>query len=77
MNFFKKIRKSFKSSFPYELLKNYFPKVNYSFSETYGEDLFVNYFFKDSKKGFYVDIGCNLPKVDPLHIHYIRKGGMV
>ena len=74
MNFLKKIRKSLKSSFPYELLKNYFPKVNYSFSETYGEDLFVNYFFKDLKKGFYVDIGCNLPKSGSLTYSLYKKG---
>ena len=77
MNFLKKIRKSLKSSFPYELLKNYFPKVNYSFSETYGEDLFVNFFFKDLKKGFYVDIGCNLPKSGSLTYSLYKKGGMV
>ena len=74
MNFLKKIRKSLKSSFPYELLKNYFPKVNYSFSETYGEDLFVNFFFKDLKKGFYVDIGCNLPKSGSLTYSLYKKG---
>ncbi|MBD22768.1 MAG: hypothetical protein CL572_03790 [Alphaproteobacteria bacterium] len=74
MNFFKKIRKAIKSSFLYEVLKNYFPKVNKSFSETYGEDLFVNYFFKDLKKGFYVDIGCNLPKSGSLTYMLYKKG---
>ena len=74
MSFFKKIRKSIKSSFFYDVIKNFFPKTNKSFSETFGEDLFVNYFFKDLKKGFYVDIGCNLPKSGSLTYSLYKKG---
>ena len=59
---FKKIRKSLKRTFVYELIQNYIGKSKKSFSENFGEDLFVNYFFQSKKIGFYVDIGCNLPK---------------
>ena len=61
---FKKIRKKFKSSFLYDLFINFKGEYKKSYSESFGEDLFVLYFFKNIKKGFYVDIGCNLPKVD-------------
>ena len=74
MSFLKKIRKSIKSSYLYDVFRNFFPKTNKSFSETYGEDLFVNYFFKDLKKGFYVDIGCNLPKSGSLTYALYKKG---
>ena len=74
MNFFKKIRKKVKASFPYEVLKNYFPKKKKSFAETFGEDLFVDFFFKNKKVGFYIDVGCNLPKSGSLTYSLYRKG---
>ena len=74
MSFLKKIRKSIKSTYLFDVFRNFFPKTNKSFSETYGEDLFVNYFFKDLKKGFYVDIGCNLPKSGSLTYALYKKG---
>ncbi len=74
MSFFKKIRKSIKSSFLYDVIRNYFPKINKSFSENFGEDLFVNYFFAGLKEGFYVDVGCNLPKNGSLTYLLYKKG---
>ena len=71
---FKKIRKKIKSSFLYELIKNYFGEYKKSYSESFGEDLFVNYFFQKKKKGFYVDIGCNLPKSRSLTYLLYKKG---
>ncbi len=62
LNMLKKIRKKFKSSFLYDLFINFKGEYKKSYSESFGEDLFVLYFFKNIKKGFYVDIGCNLPK---------------
>ena len=74
MSFFKKIRKSIKSSFLYDVIRNYFPKINKSFSENFGEDFFVNYFFAGLKEGFYVDVGCNLPKNGSLTYLLYKKG---
>ena len=62
LNMLKKIRKKFKSSFLYDLFINFKGEYKKSYSESFGEDLFVLYFFKNITKGFYVDIGCNLPK---------------
>ena len=63
---FKKVRKNLKSSFFYYLFTNFFGKYKKSYSENFGEDLFVDFFFKEFKKGFYVDVGCNLPKTSSL-----------
>ena len=71
---FKKFRKKLKSSYLYDLLTNYFGKYKKSYSENFGEDLFVNYFFKDVKEGFYIDIGCNLPKNSSLTYLLYKKG---
>ena len=71
---FKKFRKKLKSSYLYNLLTNYFGKYKKSYSENFGEDLFVNYFFKDVKEGFYIDIGCNLPKNSSLTYLLYKKG---
>ena len=71
---FKKIRKKFKSSFFYELIINLFGKYNKSYAESFGEDLFVDYFFQQKKKGFYVDIGCNLPKSRSLTYLLYKRG---
>ena len=60
--YLKKIRKKIKSTFIYDAFKNFFSESKTSYAETFGEDLFVESFFKNIKKGFYVDIGCNLPK---------------
>ena len=70
----KKLRKKIKSSYFYDLLINFFGKYQKSYSENFGEDLFVNFFFKNSKKGFYVDIGCNLPKNSSLTYLLYKKG---
>ena len=70
----KKIRKKIKSSFFYELIKNYFGEYKKSYSESFGEDLFVDYFFQHKKKGFYVDIGCNLPKSRSLTYLLYKRG---
>ena len=70
----KKIRKKLKSSFLYELFLNLKGKYNKSYSESFGEDLFVQYFFKNIESGFYVDIGCNLPKSRSLtYLLYKKK----
>ena len=71
---FKKFRKKIKSLFFFDLVKNYFGKYKKSYSENFGEDLFINFFFKDVKKGFYVDIGCNLPKNSSLTYLLYKKG---
>ena len=71
---FKKFRKKIKSLFFYDLVTNYFGKYKKSYSENFGEDLFINFFFKDVKKGFYVDIGCNLPKNSSLTYLLYKKG---
>ena len=71
---FKKIRKKIKSSFFYELIINSFGKYNKSYAESFGEDLFVDYFFQQKKKGFYVDIGCNLPKSRSLTYLLYKRG---
>ena len=47
--------------------------IKKSYSESFGEDLFVLYFFKNIKKGFYVDIGCNLPKSRSLTSYFIKN----
>ncbi len=70
----KKVRKNFKSSYFYDLLTNFFGKYKKSYSENFGEDLLVNFFFKELKKGFYVDIGCNLPKNSSLTYLLYKKG---
>jgi|TARA_B100000287_G_scaffold191943_1_gene181096 FkbM family methyltransferase len=70
---FKKIRKKFKSSFLYDLFINFKGEYKKSYSESFGEDLFVLYFFKNIKKGFYVDIGCNLPKSRSLTFLLYKK----
>ncbi len=70
----KKIRKTIKISFIYELLRNYFGSYKKSYAESFGEDLFVEYFFRNSNIGFYVDIGCNLPKSRSLtYLLYKKK----
>ena len=74
ISMFKKIRKKIKSSFLYQLTINFFGEYNRSFSESFGEDLFVNYFFQQKKKGFYVDIGCNLPKSRSTTYLLYKKG---
>ena len=71
----KKIRKKIKSSFLYELFLNFKGKYNKSYSESFGEDLFVQYFFKNIESGFYVDIGCNLPKSRSLTYLLYKKNG--
>ena len=70
----KKVRKNLKSSFFYNLFTNFFGKYKKSYSENFGEDLFVNFFFKEFKKGFYVDVGCNLPKTSSLTYLLYKKG---
>ena len=70
----KKVRKSFKSLYIYELITNFFGKYKKSYSENFGEDLFVDFFFKKLKKGLYVDIGCNLPKNSSLTYLLYKKG---
>ncbi len=71
---FKRIRKSIKLSFIYELLKNYFGDYKKSYADSFGEDLFVEYFFRNLDIGFYVDIGCNLPKSRSLtYLLYKKK----
>ncbi len=70
---FKKIRKKFKYSFLYDLFINFKGEYKKSYSESFGEDLFVLYFFKNIKKGFYVDIGCNLPKSRSLTFLLYKK----
>ena len=70
----KKVRKKIKSSFFYELIKNYFGEYKKSYSENFGEDLLVDFFFKEFKKGFYVDVGCNLPKTSSLTYLLYKKG---
>ena len=72
---FKKVRKNLKSSYLYNLLTNFFGNHKKSYSESFGEDLFVDFFFKEFEKGFYVDVGCNLPKPLLLLIFSIKKGG--
>tara|TARA_B100000287_G_scaffold433008_1_gene493669 strand:- start:2406 stop:3128 length:723 start_codon:yes stop_codon:yes gene_type:complete len=70
----KKIRKKFKSSFLYEFFLNIIGVYHKSYSESFGEDLFVKYFFRDIKKGYYVDIGCNLPKSRSLTFLLYKAG---
>ena len=70
----KKVRKNLKSSFFYNLFTNFFGKYKKSYSENFGEDLFVDFFFKEFKKGFYVDVGCNLPKTSSLTYLLYKKG---
>lgn len=71
--YLKKIRKKIKSTFIYDVVKNFFSESKTSYAETFGEDLFVESFFKDFKKGFYVDIGCNLPKKGSLTFKLYKK----
>ena len=70
----KKIRKKFKSTFFYELIINLFSTYKKSYAESFGEDLFVDYYFQQKKKGFYVDIGCNLPKSRSLTYLLYKRG---
>ena len=71
---FKKIRKKIKSTFFYELIINLFSTYKKSYAESFGEDLFVDYYFQQKKKGFYVDIGCNLPKSRSLTYLLYKRG---
>ena len=66
MSFFKKIRKKIKSSFFYSIIQNLFFKPLRSYSECFGEDLFIKNYFKNIEDGFYVDVGCNQPKINSL-----------
>lgn len=74
MSLFKIIRKKIKSSFFYNIIQNYTFKPLYSYSDSFGEDLFVNNYFSDKRSGFYIDIGCNLPKSNSLTYLLHKKG---
>ncbi len=69
----KKFRKKIKSSLFYEIIRNYFVKSIPSYSESFGEDIFIDLFFKDLSKGFYLDIGCNLPKKGSLSYKLYKR----
>ena len=74
MGFFKKIRKRIKSSFIFNIIQNLYFKPLRSFSECFGEDLFIKNYFKDVNCGFYVDVGCNQPKINSLTFFLYKKG---
>ena len=40
----------------------------------FGEDILINKIFKNKKKGFYIDIGCNHPKNGSLTYFLYKKG---
>ena len=74
MSFFKKIRKRIKSSFFFNIIQNLFFKPLRSYSESFGEDLFIKNYFKNIDDGFYVDVGCNQPKINSLTFFLYQKG---
>ncbi len=74
MNTFKRIRKKIKSTFIFNILHNIFFKPLKSYANSFGEDLFVNNYFIDQKKGFYIDVGCNQPKINSLTYNLHKKG---
>ncbi len=74
MNYLKKLRKAIKSSFLFNILQNYFHSPLKSYSDSFGEDLFVNNYFSEVNEGFYIDIGCNQPKINSLTYLLFKKG---
>ncbi len=74
MSFFKKLRKKIKSSFFFNILQNITYKPLLSYSGCFGEDLFVKNYFSEKKKGIYVDIGCNQPKLNSLTFLLYKEG---
>ncbi len=74
MDHIKKFRKKIKSTFLFNIIQNFFHKPLKSFSDSFGEDLFVNNYFSEINKGFYVDIGCNQPKINSLTYSLHKKG---
>ena len=74
MSYIKILRKKFKSTFFYNVIQNWLHKPLKSFSDCFGEDLFVFNYFSDLNKGFYIDIGCNQPKINSLTFLLHKKG---
>ena len=74
MSFFKNIRKKIKSTFFFNIIQNFFFKPQRSYSENFGEDLFVKNYFENKVKDFYVDVGCNQPKINSLTYFLHKKG---
>ena len=74
MSYFKTLRKKLKSTFFYNVIQNWLHKPLKSFSDCFGEDLFVYNYFSDLNKGFYIDIGCNQPKINSLTFLLHKKG---
>lgn len=74
MSYFKILRKKIKSTFFYNVIQNWLHKPLKSFSDCFGEDLFVYNYFSDLNKGFYIDVGCNQPKINSLTFLLHKKG---
>ena len=74
MNYLKKLRKAIKSSFLINILQNLFHSPLKSYSDSFGEDLFVKSYFSELNEGFYIDIGCNQPKINSLTYLLFKKG---
>ena len=74
MSNIKILRKKLKSTFLYNVIQNWLHKPLRSFSDCFGEDLFVCNYFSDLKTGFYIDIGCNQPKINSLTFLLYKKG---
>tara|TARA_B100000963_G_C22407115_1_gene571522 strand:- start:12 stop:734 length:723 start_codon:yes stop_codon:yes gene_type:complete len=74
MSYFKKLRKSLKSTYFFNIIQNYFHNPIKTYSDCFGEDLFVNNYFSGVRKGFYLDIGCNQPKINSLTYSLHKKG---
>ena len=74
MRYVKILRKKIKSTFFYNIIQNWLHKPLKSFSDSFGEDLFVCKYFADLNNGFYVDIGCNQPKINSLTFLLYKKG---
>ena len=58
----------------FNILQNITYKPLLSYSGCFGEDLFVKNYFSEKKKGIYVDIGCNQPKLNSLTFLLYKEG---
>ena len=74
MSYFKKLRKIIKNNLIFNIIQNYLHNPLKTYSDCFGEDLFVNNYFSEVDKGFYIDIGCNQPKINSLTYSLYKKG---
>ena len=74
MSYFKKLRKTIKNTLIFNIIQNYLHNPLKTYSDCFGEDLFVNNYFSEVDKGFYIDIGCNQPKINSLTYSLYKKG---